>query len=110
MALQVYQKLETEIAGVIEHRVAHRARIVHLAFELAFCILPVYLVFHMGRNFFYEHLWRNSPLLGLDFFFQAAFWCLIWGVIVGALLLNWLNSGLDAVEGSRRQAFARTPL
>jgi len=49
----------------------------------------------MGRNFFYEHLWLNSPLLGLDFFFQAAFWCLLWGVAIGALLLNWLNGGLD---------------
>ncbi len=96
VALQVYQKLESDIANVIEHRVARRAgRLVHIVFELAFCILPVYLVFHMGRNFFYEHLWLNSPLLGLDFFFQAAFWCLLWGVAIGALLLNWLNGGID---------------
>ena len=96
VALQVYQKLESDIAEVIERRVAHRAgRLVHIIFELAFCILPAYLVFHMGRNFFYEHLWRNSPLLGLDFFFQAAFWCLLWGVAIGALLLNWLNGGLE---------------
>ena len=96
VALQVYQKLESDIAEVIERRVAHRAgRLVHIVFELAFCILPAYLVFHMGRNFFYEHLWLNSPLLGLDFFFQAAFWCLLWGVAIGALLLNWLNGGLE---------------
>ena len=57
--------------------------------------LPAYLVFHMGRNFFYEHLWLERPLLGLDFFFQAAFWCLVWGVLIGGLLLAWLNRGLD---------------
>ncbi len=96
VALQVYQKVESEIAGVVERRVVHRAgRVVHIAFELAFCLLPVYLVFHMGRNFFYEHLWHDSPLLGLDFFFQSAFWCLLWGVALGALLLNWLNGGLE---------------
>ncbi len=96
VALQVYQKLESDIAEVIERRVARRAgRLVHIVFELAFCILPAYLVFHMGRNFFYEHLWLNSPLLGLDFFFQAAFWCLLWGVAIGALLLNWLDGGLE---------------
>jgi hypothetical protein len=96
VALQIYQKLESDIAATIEQRVARRAgRLVHIVFELVFCILPAYLVFHMGRNFFYEHLWHNSPLLGLDFFFQAAFWCLLWGVIVGALFLSWLNSGLD---------------
>ena len=31
----------------------------------------------------------------MDFFFQAAFWCLLWGIAIGALLLNWLNRGLD---------------
>ena len=62
VALQVYQKLELDVAEVIEHRVARRAgRFVHVLFEIAFCFLPAYLVFHMGRNFFYEHLWRGAP-------------------------------------------------
>ena len=96
VALQVYQKLESDVSEVIEHRVARRAgRWVHVLFELAFCFLPAYLVFHMGRNFFYQHLWQGAPLLGLDFFFQAAFWCLLWGVLIGGLLLHWLNRGLD---------------
>lgn len=96
VALQIYQKLDTDIADVIERRVARRAgRLVHLSFEMAFCALPAYLVFHMGRNFFYEHLWNNAPLLGLDFFFQAAFWCLLWGVALSALLLSWLSRGLE---------------
>ena len=96
VALQVYQKLESDVSEVIEHRVTRRAgRWVHVLFELAFCFLPAYLVFHMGRNFFYQHLWQGAPLLGLDFFFQAAFWCLLWGVLIGGLLLHWLNRGLD---------------
>jgi hypothetical protein len=96
VALQVYQRLEADVAEVIERRVARRAgRLVHVLFEIAFCFLPAYLVFHMGRNFFYEHLWRGAPLLGMDFFFQAAFWCLLWGIAIGALLLYWLNRGLD---------------
>ena len=49
----------------------------------------------MGRNFFYEHLWRSARCSGLDFFFQAAFWCLLWGIAIGGLLLDWLNRGLD---------------
>lgn len=96
LALNAYQRLETEIGAVIETRVARRAGpLVHIVFELAFCVLPAYLVFHMGRNFFYEHLWWNSPLLGLDFFFQAAFWCVVWGLLLSVLLLHWLNRGLD---------------
>lgn len=96
VALQVYQRLESDVSEVIERRVARRAsRWVHVLFELAFCALPTYLVFHMGRNFFYDHLWRNAPLLGLDFFLQAVFWCLLWGALIGGLLLHWLNRGLD---------------
>jgi hypothetical protein len=96
VAVQAYQKLDAEVGAVIERRVARRAgRTVHLLFELAFCLLPAYLVFHLARNFFYEHLWLKAPLLGLDFFIQASFWCLVWGVLVGGLLLRWLNAGLD---------------
>ena len=96
VAMQAYQSLESDIGKTLENRVARRAgRLVHILFEIAFCLLPAYLVFHMGRNFFYEHLWLEKPLLGLDFFFQAAFWCLVWGVLIGGLLLAWLNRGLD---------------
>jgi hypothetical protein len=54
----------------------------------------------MARNFFYEHLWNKAPLLGFDFLFQAAFWCVLWGVSLGAVVLGWLNRGLDRqIEG-----------
>ncbi len=93
---QLFQKLDADIAATIESRVARRAgRLVHLIFEIAFCSLPAFLVFHLGRNFFYEHLWLEKPLLGLDFFIQAGFWCLLWGTATGGLLLHWLNRGLD---------------
>jgi hypothetical protein len=96
VALQVHQKVESEITAVIEQRITQRAqRSVHWFFEAAFCLLPIYLVFHLARNFFYEHLWLKSPLLGLDFFFQATFWCIAWGAGMGWLLLAWLNWGLD---------------
>lgn len=96
VALQAYQKLDSEVGAVIERRVARRAgRPVHLLFEILFSLLPAYLVFHLARNFFYEHLWNKAPLLGLDFFIQALFWCLVWGVVVGSLLLRWVNQGLD---------------
>jgi hypothetical protein len=96
VALQVYQQLESDVGGVIERRIARRAgRLVHALFEAAFCLLPAYLIVHMGINFFYGHLWKNAPLLGLDFFFQAAFWCILWGVAIGGFLLHWLNRGLE---------------
>jgi hypothetical protein len=105
VASQAYQQLDTEIAKLIEGRVARRAGpLVHIFFEMIFCLLPVYLILHMGRNFFFEHLWQKAPLLGMDFLLQATFWCLVWGLLTSSLLLYWLNSGL---ERELRQAVVR---
>lgn len=96
-AVEVYRKLDAEINGVVERRVSHRAGgAVHLVFEILFGLLPAYLIFHLGRNFFYEHLWLGGPLLGLDFFVYAVLWSLIWGAAIIGSLLRWLNRGLDA--------------
>jgi hypothetical protein len=96
VALQVYQRLEIDITEVIERRITRRAGgLLHICFEIMFSALPAYLLFHMGRNFFYEHLWLKAPLLGLDFLFQSAFWCILWAAAVGSVLLTWLNQGLE---------------
>lgn len=96
-AVEVYRKLDAEINDVVERRIARRAGgPVHLVFELLFGILPAYLILHLGRNFFYQHLWLGRPLLGLDFFIYSVIWCLIWGALIIGFLLRWLNQGLDA--------------
>lgn len=96
-AVEVYRKLDAEINGVVERRVSRRAGgAVHLVFEILFGLLPAYLILHLGRNFFYEHLWLGRPLLGLDFFVYSVIWSLIWGAAIIGLLLRWLNRGLDA--------------
>ena len=81
VAMQVYQTLEPDVGEVIEHRVARRAgRLVHILFEAR--LLP-------PARPTWSSTWaatsststsgREAPLLGLDFFFQAAFWCLALG-------------------------------
>ena len=96
-AVEVYRKLDAEVNDVVERRVSRRAgRAVHIAFEILFSLLPAYLILHLGRNFFYEHLWLGRPLLGLDFFVYSVIWCLIWGAAIIGFLLRWLNRGLDA--------------
>lgn len=96
VARRVDEEVEAAVASAIERRVARSAGgTVHLLCELAFALLPFYLFLLMGRNFFYEHLWQQAPLLGLDFFLHALFWCVLWGVLLGSLLLAWLDRGLD---------------
>ena len=61
-----------EVEREVERRVARWAGPgIHLLFEFLFCLLPAFLLYHMARNFFYEHLWLKQPLLGFDFFFDS---------------------------------------
>ncbi len=101
MAQEVFQRLESDVTAEVEQRVARWAGPgVHWLFEAAFCLLPGFLLFHMARNFFYEHLWLKQPLLDFNFLIYAVFWCTLWGVALGALILNRLNRGLDRrIEG-----------
>ncbi|AMV37844.1 GTPase domain-containing protein [Planctomyces sp. SH-PL62] len=111
VAVEVYRRLDAEINEVVEKRVARRAgRAVHVAFEALFSLLPAWLVLHMAKNFFYDHMIQGRPLLGLDFVFQAAFWCLLWGVLVGGLLLHRLNRGLDQDLKAVVDRLAHAPL
>jgi hypothetical protein len=111
VAVEVYRRLDAEINEVVERRVARRAgRATHWAFEIAFALLPAWLVLHMAKNFFYDHMIQGRPLLGLDFVLQAAFWCLLWGAAVGGLLLHRLNRGLHQDLKAVVERLAHAPL
>ncbi|OJW25902.1 MAG: hypothetical protein BGO49_22095 [Planctomycetales bacterium 71-10] len=111
VAVEVYRRLDAEINEVVERRVARRAgRATHWAFEIAFALLPAWLVLHMAKNFFYDHMIQGRPLLGLDFALQAAFWCILWGAAVGGLLLHRLNRGLHQDLKAVVERLAHAPL
>lgn len=111
VAVEVYRRLDAEINEVVERRVARRAgRATHWVFEIAFALLPAWLVLHMAKNFFYDHMIQGRPLLGLDFVLQAAFWCILWGAAVGGLLLHRLNRGLHQDLKAVVERLAHAPL
>jgi hypothetical protein len=111
VAVEVYRRLDAEINEVVEVRVARRAgRATHWAFEIAFALLPAWLVLHLARNFFYDHMIFGRPLLGLDFAVQAAFWCILWGAAVGGVLLHRLNRGLHKDLKAVVDRLAHAPL
>ncbi|WP_165074624.1 GTPase family protein [Paludisphaera rhizosphaerae] len=111
VAVDVYRRLDAEINEVVEKRVARLAgKTTHLVFEVLFALLPAWLVLHMAKNFFYDHMIQGSQLLGLDFVFQALFWCLLWGVAIGAILLHRLNRGLDQDLKAVVERLAKAPL
>ncbi|WP_337176974.1 hypothetical protein [Paludisphaera sp.] len=111
VAVEVYRRLDAEINEVVEKRVARRAGPgTHWAFEIAFALLPAWLVLHLAKNFFHDHMIQGRPLLGLDFALQATFWCVLWGATVGGILLRRLNRGLHQELKAVVDRLAHAPL
>jgi hypothetical protein len=96
VARRLYQQIEAAITRQIEDRVARRAgHALHVAMELLFSGLPVYVLVQLGINFFYDYPYRGRPLLGLDFMLQAAFWVILWGMFLRGVLMGLLGRGLE---------------
>jgi len=96
VARRLYQQVEVALNQAAEQRVARTAgRPLHLATELIFAALPAYLLLQMAGNFFVERPFYGRPLLGVEFYLQAVFWVVLWGVTLRAGLIALLNRGLD---------------
>jgi len=55
---------------------------VRWCYEIGFAILPVWLLYRIGRNFFWDSWIREQPLLESHFYIPAALflalWCVLW--------------------------------
>lgn len=69
-----------------------------LVYETGFCLLPAFLLYRMGRNFFYDSFWAvpPAPLLSTDFYLPALIFLLAWCAIWLMLYLRRLGRGLKA--------------
>jgi len=68
----------------------HTGWFTRLRYEVLFLAMLGFLLYRLGRNFFYDSFLAAEPaeLYGLDFYLAAAFWLLVW-----CLLLIWLFTG-----------------
>jgi len=84
-----------QLDGVIARLAARRTgRLTRLFYE-ALWIGPVgWLLFRLGRNFFYESYLRPESLLGLDFYVQCLFWLLLWSLVLIWMFSRRLRRGL----------------
>ena len=48
-------------------------------YEIGFATFPLFLIYRVGRNFFYDSFWLEKPLLDTNFYIPAALFLLIWG-------------------------------
>jgi len=86
-------------AGQLESLITRLARrragwLTRGLYELLWIVPLGWLLFRLGKNFFYESYLRPQSLLGLDFYVQCLFWLLLWSVVLIWLLSRRLRRGL----------------
>ncbi len=63
-------------------------------YELAFAILPLFLLYRTGRNFFYDSFWLGKPHLDTNFYIPAALFLVLWAAMFVMSFTARLRSGL----------------
>ncbi|MFW5693053.1 MAG: hypothetical protein ACOCWL_02450, partial [Thermoguttaceae bacterium] len=84
-------RVSTELQQLIERLAArHTGWFTRWRYELLFLAMLGFLLFRLGKNYFYDSWLAEppAPVAGLDFYLASAFWLLVW-----AMLLLWLLTG-----------------
>jgi hypothetical protein len=101
VTLALGSQLGTAVTDAVERQVSQRVRrSTRFLVELACGSLVGYVLFLLGRNFFYETPWLGKPLLGAGFLVQALFWIMAGAMTLRWGLLRWLVRGLDQTVAS----------
>jgi len=89
------ERFVARAAAGLESLVARLARrhtgwLTRCCYELLFLAMLGFLLYRLGKNFFYDSFLAPKPVdvYGLDFYLAAGFWLLVW-----CLLLVWLFTG-----------------
>ena len=63
-------------------------------YELALAVMLGWMLFRLGKNFFYDSWLGSGELLGLDFYVQCMFWLVLWCLLLIWALTSRLRRGL----------------
>ena len=58
------------------------------SYEIGFLLLPGFLLYRAGRNFFYDSFWLEKPLLDTNFYIPAALFLACWA---GAFVMSYTS-------------------
>ncbi len=97
LATQLQIRVDDALDVAARDRVTRRAGgICHAVFELLFLVVPVFVIFQLGRNFFYDHPIQGKPLVGVEYLVHGAFWILVVALLLRGVLVWWLSWGLKS--------------
>jgi 50S ribosome-binding GTPase len=82
-ALQVEEEFLTDaskrIDQIIDSIVARDSNwLMRACYEVLFAIYPLFVLYRVGKNFFYDSVFNNTALLGTNFYISAALFFLLW--------------------------------
>ncbi len=65
-------------------------------YELLFVAMLGFLLFRLGKNYFYDSWLADppAPVAGMDFYLASAFWLVVWSLLLIWLLAGRLRRGL----------------
>lgn len=86
------QRLDAEILSAARQ---HAAWPVRLLYEVGFALLPVWLLFRIGKNFFYDSWWYERPLLESSFYIPALLFLVLWTALALMLFTARLRRGIS---------------
>lgn len=98
-AAGVQSEFITDAARRIDDLILETARrhshwFTRFRFEILFAILPAFLLYRVGRNFFYDSFWLDKPHLEANFYIPAALFLVLWSAMLVMLFTARLRGGL----------------
>lgn len=95
LSAQVQVRVEEAVDDTTAQRLQKRASwFCHWWYELLFALLPGFVIYQLGRNFFYDHPVSGDRLMGLDYVVHAVIWIGVVGMVLRGMLLWWLSVGV----------------
>lgn len=82
-AAEVRTEFLTDAARRIDDLILETAKrnsrwFTRFCYEICFAVFPGFLLYRVGRNFFYDSFWLDKPLLDTNFYIPAALFFLFW--------------------------------
>ncbi|HEY4261497.1 MAG TPA: GTPase domain-containing protein [Schlesneria sp.] len=98
-AAGVQDEFITDAARRIDDLILETARrhshwFTRFRFEILFACLPAFLLYRVGRNFFYDTFWLGMPHLEANFYIPAALFLVLWSALLVMMFTARLRSGL----------------
>jgi hypothetical protein len=94
------RRIDEIIDGIVTR---DSGRTTRLAYECLFAIYPLFVLFRVGKNFFYDSLVGNADLLAANFYISAGLFFLLWSWLFVMSFCRRLRSHLsDEIDGLAR--------